>query len=260
MIEMTLDDVVASTATPTPTKSAAPSQAPASTEAKSQELVTADSVATARRSTAFLKPPVINLAQKVGELGDNFAAGSIVFDKMISLGSGAKAGDDAIQMILLSIRTHFVQHRAYGAEGLPESYPTEEAVLAAGGVLRKEDDETGSNWFRPAADIVVLVRAPASLPEEALGLFPFEVDGKHWGPAIWYVRATAVTPLIGRGFGRAALVLGKSPWLGVWNVTTSKQAYNGNSWFAPAAQFVSKIDADSELGKLAAEKAAELAG
>lgn len=258
MIEMSLSDVVAATATQTP-KVETPAASPATPETSGAIITEAQAHAHRPRSSAFLKPPVLGLAQKVGALGDTFPAGEFVFDKTATLGAGAKAGDGSLHMILLACKEHFVQHLPYGTEGVPESYATEDAVLAAGGVLRKEDDDTGTNWFRPAADLIVLVRAPENVGEDALPMFPFEVDGRNWGPALWYVRATAVVPLIGRGFGRAKMILGKTPWLGQWNVMSSKQSFKGNTYYTPSATFVNKIDPDSELGKLAAEKAAELA-
>ena len=179
-----------------------------------------------------LRPPRINLVQKVGELADNFSPGSIVFEKQVVLSDGKKP----LTLVPLRLKKQYQKKVPYGeSDVMPEVYDTVEEVRAAGGSTEYGDE----NYFQPIAHVQFAVEMPEDAGETA-DLFAYECGGKHYAVAVWTVASSAYTAIAKTLFNAASGLLRNGLYNGKFKVTSELKKANGNSYYVPRMAFSGK--------------------
>lgn len=181
--------------------------------------------------------PRINLVQKVGNLADAFAPGSILFEKTVILADTKSAVD----LTPLRIRKQYQRKVEWGqGQGeQPEVYDTAAQVREAGGSLQYGDE----NYFQDVAHIEFGIKLPKSVGEGAsdvLDLFPFQFAGDQYAVAIWTVASSSYTALAKPLFTAAASLLRNGLFNGHYSVSTEIRKNANNSWYVPKATFMGK--------------------
>ena len=170
--------------------------------------------------------PRINIVAKTSALVDEgFTPGAIVLNKEATL----TLKDKPLRVIVTAMVKQFQEDVAWGAEDLPKVFNTEEEVHEAGYSL-----EWGSpNMCRPIAHITMLIEAPEGLDEDALELFPYENDGKHYAMAIYTASKSAYKPTAKEIATYAAFAKGDGVWTAAWSLTSKLRTEGDVSWFTP---------------------------
>ena len=186
--------------------------------------------------------PRINIVAKTSALVDEgFTPGAIVLNKEATL----TLKDIPLRVIVTAMVKQFQEDVEWGSEELPKVFNTEGEVYAAGYSL-----EWGSpNLCRPIAHITMLVEAPEGLKEEdedALELFPYEHDGKHYAMAIYTASKSAYKPTAKEIATYATFAKGQGVWTAAWNLTSKLRTEGDVSWFTPAMKRAGRLD-QSEL-------------
>ena len=183
--------------------------------------------------------PRINIVAKTSALVDEgFTPGAIVLNKEATL----TLKDTPLRVIVTAMVKQYQEDVAWGAEELPKVFNTEDEVHAAGYSL-----EWGSpNMCRPIAHITMLIEAPEGLDEDALELFPYERDGKHYAMAIYTASKSAYKPTAKEIATFAAFAKGEGVWTTSWALTSKLRTEGDVSWFAPTMKRSGKL-AEDEL-------------
>lgn len=177
--------------------------------------------------------PRINLVQKSGDLSDNFAPGSFVFNKEIVLTDGKTP----TRIVALSIRKQYQEALPFDPTGpQPKVFNTSAEVRNAGG--HTVYGEPG--YYKEIAHIGVLVMAPDGLTEDQKDLFIYEFDGKKYALAMWTVGSSAYTSVAKTLFTAATSHLKSGLHKGMWDLTSFKKADARNSWFVPMIKAAGK--------------------
>lgn len=183
-------------------------------------------------SSKDIRLPRLNIVQKSGKLGDDFNAGSIVFDKELLLSKG----DDAVNLTVLKIQKRYQEKLPFDPEGpQPKTFDTAEEVRREGGTTDFDVAESeGVPYYRSLANILILIEAPTTLtPDEKENYFPYEFEGKSYTVAMWTATGSAYTGAAKPIFSAKALRLKNGLHLGGWTLKTEKKSDARNTWFAP---------------------------
>jgi hypothetical protein len=181
--------------------------------------------------------PRLALSNKSGELGNTFEPGSFVLDKRVIVG-----GKDFPLIFTVTHARRLYEEVTDPNEGrMGERVNTAAEVRAKGGEMTfgKADAERvvaqGKTPFRDVADLGILIEAPKDLSEEDLALFPYEFEGKQYGPAIYTCRSASYNVARSLFFsttGRHSVE--KGGWTtGDWQLTAALIKKGSMSWFSP---------------------------
>lgn len=181
--------------------------------------------------------PRINLVAKTSALvDDGFTPGAVVLNKEATL----TLKDVPLRIIVTAMVKQFQEDVAWGAEELPKVFNTEEEVHEAGYSL-----EWGSpNMCRPIAHITMLIEAPEGLEEDALELFPYENDGKHYALAIYTASKSAYKPTAKEIATFAAFAKGEGVWTTSWAFTSKLRTEGDVSWFTPSMKRSGRLSSE----------------
>lgn len=179
-----------------------------------------------------LKVPRVNLVQKSGQLCDNFAPGTFLFEKKIVL---AKHGE-SFTATALRFRKYYQEKVEFGTSNdMPAKANTAEEVRALGGSLIYGHDR----YFQEVADIMLAVKAPADL-EEDHEYFGYSDGVDNYGLAIYTIAASAYTSLGKRLLTDATFLLKDGLWTGQYEIVSELRKNASNSWYVPVGKFAGK--------------------
>jgi hypothetical protein len=188
-----------------------------------------------------IKPPRINLVQKTGKLGDEFAPGSFVYDKSFPITDGKSFFNATV----LRFKKYYQQKLVFGeSTDAPLKFDTAAEVRANGGQVIQYD---GENFYQEAADILFAIEAPASVDEEHMAFFPYVTEGKNYGLAVYTVTSSGFTSIGKRIITDATMLLRDGLWTGQYRIHSEKKTSAQNSWFVPVATFDKKHGAEASL-------------
>ena len=88
----------------------------------------------------------------------------------------------------------------------------------------------------------MLIEAPEGLDEDALELFPYENDGKHYALAIYTASKSAYKPTAKEIATFAAFAKGNGVWTTSWSFTSKLRTEGDVSWFAPVMKRSGRLD------------------
>lgn len=184
-----------------------------------------------------IKLPRLNIVQKVGDLGNTFPAGGVVFMKEILLTDGKTP----VPVTVLRIRKQYQENLPYGSDEFPKTFDTLEEVRAAGG-QNAAYDEPG--YYGEIAHIQLAIQAPEDAPEEVIALFPHTYKEKAYAVAIWTVKSSGYTAAAKPIFTAKGNQLRDGLFHGQWMLSSELRKNAKNSWFVPKIQYVGKHDAE----------------
>jgi hypothetical protein len=175
--------------------------------------------------------PRINLTQKVGDLGDQFGPGVIVFQKELVIW---KEGQLPLNLVILHAQKRYQESTEFGSDEMGQVVDTMEEVKNLGGWIEWRDGDDGKRQsppWAPRLDVVCAVEAPEGADTS---LFPFQFEGKSYAAAVWTLSKSAFTSA-----GRAVLTA-RATFLrdgyrtGLWQVTTAKRQGPKGIYFVPS--------------------------
>lgn len=182
-----------------------------------------------------VRTPILNVAQSVGPLAENFRPGNIVLDKTCLLSPGA----NPVEVTLLACRKYYQEKVPYGSETRPRVCETEAEVTALGGRLQWEDGESAN--FEPVLQITALIRCPEGVD----GPFPYTYEGADYAVCRWYLRGTGFKAA-GRTILTHAAQLAKTQrplHEARFELTTKREKlWNGNAVSVPQLRMAGKHD------------------
>lgn len=180
--------------------------------------------------------PRVNLVQKSGKLCDDFQPGSFLFEKQVVL---AKPGD-SFTAVVLGHSKYYQEKVEYGSDEFGRRANNEEEVRNLGGTTTWGVND--KPYFQPVADLLLAIKAPEGIDEEALGLFPFEHDGDHYAVAVYTVASSAYTSLAKRVFTDSLYTLKAGLHLGEYSIHSELKRNAANSWYVPVAGIPKKYN------------------
>jgi hypothetical protein len=184
-----------------------------------------------------LKLPRLNIVQKVGELSNNFAGGTILLDGNLTLVDAPKgpAESAALRFLVIGLQDkRFVEKVEGGLRG--NTFLTEAEVVKAGGTLDYNEAKS-SNGAKPLYQTLVtamiVIEKPTTVNDNA---FPITFDGKKYALALYSMKGTSYTNAAkhlytARKFGNCA----EGFRFGWWTMTSRIKAA-ANSYFIPTVR------------------------
>lgn len=153
--------------------------------------------------------PRLNVAQKVGELGDIFEPGAVILNKEVVLPT------PFLFVVVGALPKQFSEKIQGGALG--RLLNSRQAVLDADGVFTKREAEaTGKPLFQDLVTFDVLVERPAEF-DDVSGLFSYEADGEFYAPARYTTKGSSYFSVGKKLLSAKAMGSLKGGWSnGVW--------------------------------------------
>lgn len=181
-----------------------------------------------------IRLPRINLTQKSGKLGEDFAPGSFVFNKEILISNGP----EPFELVALRIRKQYQEALPYDPDGpTPKVFNTSEEVKKAGGHFNFEEK---AGYYKEIAHILCLVGCPEGVTDDQRDYFMFEHEGNQFALAMWTVTGSAYTSVAKALFTAAAGHLRAGLQNGKWTITSEKRSNTKNTWFTPIIRAAGK--------------------
>lgn len=188
-----------------------------------------------------LKPPRINLVQKVGPMSDSFNLGEWVLEKLVKIGGGGnpevnRAFDNPIDVVVISARKQYQEVVKYGSEDFPEVLNSEAEVLDAGGTFEASPENYsvgnhGKRLFRPIAHVVLWVAKPEKSTEEMDAFFTMTAPDGSEGTLAVFSAANTSFKGVGQPIATAASTYARNNLTGFrWKLTAKKSVSNGNTY------------------------------
>jgi len=171
--------------------------------------------------------PRINLVQKVGKLGDDFAPGSFLFQQQIVL---AKPNEEFVAVVL-DDKKYFQEKVEYGSSEFGRRAESEEEVRSLGGTVTWGIPD--KPYFQSVADFLLAVAAPDNTTEEQLEQFPFLFKDRHYAMAVYTVASSAYTSLAKRIFTDKLFTLKDGLHLAEYRIKSGLKRNADNSWYVP---------------------------
>lgn len=175
-----------------------------------------------------IKLPFLNIAQKVGELGDKFKPGELVFDISLVL-------PQPVRFVVLGFAPKaFVEKVKGGGRG--QICHTEKEVEEAGGTLDyNEAQVTDKALFQRLAKALIAIQCPEGVDPIT---FPFDFGDHHYALATWNLKGT--------GYTKGAKIIFTQRKVGqlrddskggyrarFWNLSTETDSFEKNTYFIP---------------------------
>ena len=189
--------------------------------------------------TEDLVLPRINLTQKVGDLGDQFGPGVIVFQKEQVLW---KEGQDPLNMVILHAQKRYQENTEFGSDEIGQVVDTLDEVKAQGGWIDWRDGDAGkreSPPWAPRLDVVCVLEGPQGADTS---LFPFQFNGKAYAAAVWTLSKSGFTSAGRTILTARATFLRDGYRTGSWQVTAAKRQGPKGVYFIPAFRASGKTD------------------
>ncbi len=183
--------------------------------------------------------PRINLTQKVGELGDQFGPGVIVFQKEQVLW---KDGLAPLNMVILHAQKRYQENTEFGSDEMGQVVDTLDEVKALGGWIDWRDSDSGKREappWAPRLDVICALEAPEGADTS---LFPFQFNGKAYAAAVWTLSKSAFTSAGRTVLTARATFLRDGYRTGVWQVSVAKRQGPKGMYFVPCFRASGKTD------------------
>jgi len=183
--------------------------------------------------------PRINLTQKVGDLGDQFGPGVIVFQKEQVLW---KDGQEPLNMVILHAQKRYQENTEFGSDEMGQVVDTLDEVKALGGWIDWRDGDAGkreSPPWAPRLDVVCVLEGPKGVDTS---LFPFQFNGKAYAAAVWTLSKSGFTSAGRTILTARATFLRDGYRTGSWQVTAAKRQGPKGVYFIPAFRASGKTD------------------
>lgn len=174
--------------------------------------------------------PRLNIANKTGELSNDFPPGSIVFRKEVSVGNQKSPA----KLTIIRMAKKYMQRIPYGTEERPKIFNTAADVRTAGGTT--DITEGDMDIYDP---ILILTMAVQS-PEGAHPLFAFEKDGAHYALAQMILAKSAYNNAGKQLITEATTALRDKLAGGKYELVTQLRSNTMGSWFTPVFRLVGK--------------------
>lgn len=174
--------------------------------------------------------PRINLTQKVGDLGDQFGPGVIVFQKEQPLW---KDGQAPLSMVILHAQKRYQENTEFGSDEMGQVVDSLDEVKAHGGWIDWRESSDGKREappWAPRLDVICVVEAPAG---GDTSLFPFTFGGKAYAAAVWTMGRSAFTSAGRTILTARATFLRDGYRSGAWQVTAAKRQGPKGIYFVP---------------------------
>jgi hypothetical protein len=183
--------------------------------------------------------PRMNLTQKVGDLGDQFGAGVIVFQKEQILW---KDGQAPLNVVILHAQKRYQENTEFGSDEMGQVVDTLDEVKALGGWIDWRDGDGGKREappWAPRLDVVCVVEAPEGADTS---LFPFQFNGKAYAAAVWTLSKSGFTSAGRTILTARATFLRDGYRTGAWQVTAAKRQGPKGVYFVPCYRASGKTD------------------
>lgn len=174
--------------------------------------------------------PRLNIANKTGELSNDFPPGSIVFRKEVMVGNQKQAA----KLTILRMAKKYMQRIPYGTEERPKIFNAVADVRTAGGTT--DITEGDMDIYDP---ILILTMAVQS-PESAHPLFAFEKEGSHFALAQMILAKSAYNNAGKQLITEATTALREKLSGGKYELVTQLRSNTMGSWFTPVFRLVGK--------------------
>lgn len=136
--------------------------------------------------------PRFNIVQKVGELSNNFAPGTLLLNGQLVLQAAPQGSvlSKPVKMLVIGFNpTVFVEKVEGGLRG--KTFKTEQEVVNAGGTLDfNEAKQLKKVKYDRSATAMVLIEQPEGLDVNS---FPTQIEGKNYVFALYTMKGTAYT-------------------------------------------------------------------
>lgn len=190
-----------------------------------------------------LKPPRLNLVQKVGPLSDQFDLGEWVIEKAAVVGGGGNPETnnnfkDPLSVVVVNARKQYQESKKFGEEDFPMVLDTEAEVFNVGGTFKADPEDwklgiDGKILFKPVVHVVLWLTKPAVCPPEAEAFFTMTDPDGNEGALVVYSAANTSYKGIGPAIATAGSTYAKSNLSGFkWKLGARKCTNDGNSYAA----------------------------
>jgi hypothetical protein len=180
--------------------------------------------------------PRVNLVQKSGKLCDNFAPGTFTFEKEVVL---AKPGEE-FTAVVLGTSKYFQEKVEYGSSEFGRRANSEEEVRQLGGTTTY--GVADKPYFQHVADLLIAVKAPEGIDEDALNQFPFPYKNENYAIAVYTVASSSYTTLAKRIFTDSLYTLKAGLHLGEYSIKSELKRNAANSWYVPVPSMPKKYN------------------
>lgn len=147
--------------------------------------------------------------------------------------------EGAVNLTVIFLEKKYDDRVAFG-EPRGRSYNNLEEVLKAGKWVDWRDNQPPP--VEEYAVAFVLVEKPKDLVSQA---FPYEIEGKQYAPAVWYLRNTAYKSAAKEIFSRARVNLANVGLLkGKWKLYSDKKEGKNGTYWVPRIRLSSELNTD----------------
>jgi len=181
--------------------------------------------------------PRINVVQKMSELSDKFAVGSVLFHKEFVLA----APEIPVNGTVLRIKKQYQLNVQYGGEDESEIVDTMAEVRERGGSL----GYALGDWSE-LAHLQVVVEMPVvdDAPDGYEDMFPFSHNGKNYAVGVVTVARSGYTALAKPIFTWSVGTLQNGLHNGKFSFVTEKKTGPKGSWYVLAPKLLGKHSAE----------------
>lgn len=216
-----------------------------------------------------IRLPRLQIVQGSGELSSKFNVGSLLYaDEVLCPPNDPAKPSRVLRFIPVFLRKQFRENltkEQKDAGDMPRIVNTLDEVRAYGGTTQFIGDEKPS--WSPSAQVFLMLEQPEGVDHTG---FLMEIEGKCYGPAVYYASSTAyrtlALPIINAGLAdqRSAKpgvnVLPKR----VWKLTIAKRPAGDFTIFVPEAKATIELTSETLraecLGLMGGKPAPEIAG
>jgi hypothetical protein len=185
-------------------------------------------------SSRDMKFPRINIAQKTGELSDEFSYGAVVLNKAIALGNFEKAVEN---VVVLQIQKLYQEYVPYGSGVMPRLFRTATEVHEAGLSL----EWGAAKRANEILNVVFWIPQPEAGKDDHV--FPFEGPVGN-GVLAKFTAASTAYSTIGKTLIQAKKTFCAPDKGGMvsmtWTLHVTSEKKNGNSWALPHLRPIGK--------------------
>ncbi|MHC4648624.1 MAG: hypothetical protein ACYTBJ_24475 [Planctomycetota bacterium] len=196
-----------------------------------------------------IKFPTLRFIQKMSDNPDKLDEGTVTLDNTAIIGDAKNVA----RITILSIHKYYREVLPYGAGTMPQSFDTPEEAVANGFRIARTraDREAGVPIVEDAARAVVAIEQPEGAMDRS---FPYEIEGKRFTVAMWWIQSSAYANAAKYIFSKMAFELRQSGLLkAVWSLTTNKINGKKGDYYVPAMTLLKEERSDEFVKQLKEE-------
>lgn len=177
--------------------------------------------------------PKINLVNKTGELSNQFAPGSFLYNREVVIGDGKKGAP----ITLTRLAKFYIQDVPYGSGEIPKNFVSLRDVREAGGALAGDMDiEEGTDTYSEALTAIILIKSPS----KAHPLFPYEFAGDYYALAQWLLTKSAYRTTGRKLFTDSQIALKDGIDTAEYELTSTLRTNSQGSWYIPTVKLATR--------------------